>query len=71
MNTRITRLTVAPAGQPIFSESSTDLEIDDDGGGEFVKVLQHHSAPGEIRIDPAEWPVLREAIEQLVSSCAP
>ena len=37
---RPTRFIVAPAGEPIFSSFATTIEIDDEAGGEFVRVRQ-------------------------------
>lgn len=37
---RPTRFTIAPRGEPIFSERATTIEIDDEAGGEFIRVRQ-------------------------------
>ena len=66
--TRITRMTVAPAGEPLFSEQVMHVEIDDEGGGEFIVITQCHDS-GEvdrIAIDKAEWPHIREAVNKLM-----
>ena len=68
---RITRLAVLPIGEPLFSEKCTTVSIDDESGGEFVEVEQHGESGGSIRIDPGEWPALRQAIEQLLAECGP
>lgn len=65
--TRTTCLVVAPKGEPIFSETATHVRIADEAGGEFVEVEQ--SASGKIQINPEGWPVLRDAIDQLIASC--
>lgn len=65
--TRITRMTVAPEGEPLFSEQATHIEIDDEGGGEFVKIVQP-SGSADIRIDADEWPVIRAAIDKMVDA---
>lgn len=68
--TRITQLTVAPHGAPIFSEMSTTVTIDDEAAGEFVVVEQSaRDAPGKIALGPDEWPVLREAIDKMIKEC--
>lgn len=69
--TRVTRLHVLPEGQPIFDERAYSVEIDDEAGGEFVKVLCHdeNCSNGQISIDPREWPALREAIDRMVKEC--
>ena len=37
---RVTRVVVLPKGQELFSEQATIIEIDDENGGEFLKVSQ-------------------------------
>jgi hypothetical protein len=70
--TRITRLTVLPKDEPIFSEMATDVEIEDEAAGEFVKVTQHDGSvktEKSILINPEEWPYIKAAIDQLLSYC--
>ena len=70
-DTRITRLTVAPKGQPLFSELATHIEITDEAAGEFVIVKQQRDAGTDqsVAIEPAEWLVLRDAIGRMVAEC--
>lgn len=68
MKTRITKLTVAPEGADLYDERSTHIEIYDEGGGEFIKVIQTHGS-ADIRFDPGEWPVIRAAINSLFDEC--
>lgn len=70
-DTRITRLTVAPKGQPLFSELATHIEITDEAAGEFVVVKQQRDAAADqsVAIEPGEWVVLRDAIERMVAEC--
>ena len=68
MKTRITQLTVAPDGADLNDDRSTHIEIDDEGGGEFIKVTQYSCATG-IKIDVNEWPVIRAAIDRLFEEC--
>ena len=63
---RTTRLTVGPVGEPFFSERQTNVEIKDDGAGEFVEISQNH-ATGQILIDPEEWPCIKDAVSELVA----
>lgn len=63
---RTTQVTVAPKGDPIFSEQASHVRIVDEAGGEFVEVVQEQ---GTIQIDPEEWPHLRAAIEGIISRC--
>lgn len=67
---RTMSLMVKPVDQPIFSELATTVSIDDEAAGEFVVVSQH-GAPemGKIAINPGEWPMLRQAIDQMIAQC--
>lgn len=64
--TRVTRLHVLPEGEPLFDVRGFRVEIDDEGGGEFVIVSEFG---GNIRIDAKEWPALRKAIDRMVKEC--
>lgn len=66
---RMTRLVIAPKGEPIFSERATTVEIDDESGGEFVVIYQHLGDYGKIAIDPTEWPAIRAAVEKMIGLC--
>jgi hypothetical protein len=61
---RITRLTLAPPNEPIFSERATHVEIADEGGGEHLVLRQ--SDEGRIAFDPEEWPVIQQAVATLL-----
>ena len=68
--TRVTQLTVAPEGEPSFSEMASTVEIEDEGAGEFVVVAQRaRTEMGKIAINPEEWPALRAAINQMIEQC--
>lgn len=70
--TRITRVSVLPHNEPIFSEKTTHIEIEDEAAGEFVKVSQeggHTDVAKWIVIDPSEWPVIRDAIQFMFDQC--
>jgi hypothetical protein len=64
---RTTRLTVGPVGEPFFSQKQTNVEIQDEGAGEFVAISQNH-ASGRILIEPEEWPHIKDAVSELVGS---
>ena len=66
---RMTRLVIAPKGEPIFSEQATTVEIDDESGGEFVVISQHLGDYGKIAIDPTEWPAIRAAVDKMIGLC--
>jgi len=65
--TRVTRITVGPKGEDIFSDSVTHIEIDDEGGGEFIKVRQGEETFSGIRVDADEWPAIAEAIDMMLA----
>ena len=69
MKTRTTQLTVAPEGEPIFSERAYTVSIDDEAAGEFVVVHALDEAGGKIAIDPADWDELRSAIDHMIKEC--
>ena len=68
--TKVSSLTVAPEGEPIFSEMATVVSLSDEGGGMFVEVCQSaRSDLGKIAIEPSEWPELRSAIDRMIGEC--
>lgn len=68
--TRIMSLTVAPEGEPTFSEMATTIKIEDESAGEFVVVIQSgRTDVGKISINPEEWPAMRDAIDRLIAEC--
>jgi hypothetical protein len=70
MQTRIVKVMVAPEGANLFDLGVFFVEIDDEAGGEFVKVKQNLEPPDSgIEIDPKDWPKLRAAIDDMVKFC--
>ena len=70
MAQRYTQITVAPEGDPIFSEQATHISIEDEACGEYVRVTQYGAkAKYEININPEEWPILRDAIDTMIAAC--
>ena len=67
--TRVTRLTVVPTDQPIYSEMATSVEIVNEAAGEFLQVKQVGRDGNTIAIAGDEWPALRAAIDQLIGDC--
>jgi hypothetical protein len=69
--TRILKIAVCIKDEAIFHEGTTEIEIVDEAAGEFLKVTQSPDdvEPGQIRIDPAEWPHLKAAIEKMIKEC--
>ena len=67
---RTTQLTVGPESESLFSEMQTQVNIVDEAAGEYVEVQQHGRTDlGKVAINPEEWPMLRAAIDQLISEC--
>ena len=63
---RLIGVVVVPEGKPLYADTVTRIEIDDETGGEFVKVTQNR---GSVGIDPDEWPAVREAIDRAIRDC--
>lgn len=68
---RVTAMIVNVKGEPIFSDYATKVEIVDEAAGEYVEVSQggKEGFDRKVSISGGEWPVLREAIEQLLAEC--
>lgn len=67
---RVTRIVIAPQGEPLYSEMATTVEITDEAAGEFVEIRQH-GAPeiGTVQISPKDWPLIRRAVDRLIKDC--
>lgn len=68
--TRVAALAVMRPTDSIYSDTVTTVGLDDEGAGEYV-VVKQPATDGEqcIRIDTAEWPTLREAIDAMIGHC--
>ena len=67
---RVTKISVIPPGEAVFSEHATHVEIQDEAGGEYLSVQQHHvEKRTQIFIDRKQWPMLRDAINFMVREC--
>ena len=69
-HTRVTRLTISPPGESIFSDQTIHIEIEDEASGEYVKISQQSEyrpeASQEVCINPDEWPAVKDAVESLL-----
>jgi hypothetical protein len=67
---RITQITLLPEGGNIFDENIFVLTVDDEAAGEYIRVQceNDNSKPGEIAIDPGEWPILRDTLNEMFNS---
>ena len=67
--TRVTRLSVTKPGEPLFSELTTHVSIEDEAAGEYVTIQQQSGCPDvspqKISVSDEEWPTLRGAVETL------
>lgn len=67
---RIVKILINKEDEQLFAETVTSVEITDEAAGEFLTVSQVTSeAHSSIKIDPEEWPTLREVIDQLMKEC--
>lgn len=69
LQTRVTRIHLTP--DTIYNERAFSVEIDDEGGGEFIVVRClscELGAPHTLAIDHDEWPALRDAIDLMVKN---
>lgn len=69
---RIIKIAVCPKGEPVFSEQTTSISIDDEAAGEYVKVMQeggHTDIAKWIAVDPDEWVTLRDSIDFMIDQC--
>lgn len=69
---RITKITILPEGEPIFSEMATHIEVEDEAAGEYLIVSQDvghvDRKPNSISISPDEWPKIKAAIDKMMKS---
>lgn len=66
---RVTRLSVAPPGEPLFGEHCTHFELQNEAAGEYIEIRQQGGHVDDSRaavVTPEEWPAFREAIERLL-----
>lgn len=64
---RTTQLTVMPEGGATYDVGTYTITVDDESGGEFLVVEEvQENGTGNIRIDRAGWPELREAIDRMM-----
>ncbi len=58
---------IYPRAEGTLSEYMTQIEIEDEAGGEFLKISQPLAGPelsgGAIAITPEEWPTIRAALD--------
>lgn len=63
---RVTAVIVNKTDEPIFSETATKIEIDDEAAGEYLKISQDNRY---IQITPEEWPEIKSQIDKMILQC--
>jgi hypothetical protein len=69
MKLRTIKWVLSPTDDHMLSMECTDIEIVDEGGGEYVEVSQSADGHGKISINPEEWPMMRKAIDDAIRQC--
>ena len=68
---RVTRLSVLPPKEPLFSEQCTHITIVDEAEGEYLEIEQQSGSVDvkaqTIMVTPEEWPALKQAVETLLA----
>jgi hypothetical protein len=66
---KITQIAIIPDKEPIFAEGITKVSIDDEAAGEFIVISQSfENDEQKIKIDPDEWPFLKQAIDTIMDN---
>lgn len=66
-NSRITRITVLPEGEPLFNPEAINVTVEDEAAGEFVSIEQiGESQDNKIWFGKEAWPLLKKAIQTIV-----
>lgn len=65
--TRTIAVWVGPKGEKQTHSLSYEVQIDDEGGGEYVRIIDGEG--GTISVDGETWPALRNAIEGMLAAC--
>lgn len=65
----ITKIVIVPEGKEIFTYGATSIEIIDEAAGEFIEINQVSDEKFQLKINPEEWPVLRDAIDEMIKRC--
>lgn len=70
--TRLTRLVVCPVGEKLFCEMATEISIEDEAAGEYIKITQCHSDSknGTVLLSPGDdLELVVAAIQRLAADC--
>lgn len=66
LQTRTTRIHLTP--DTIYSERAYSIEIDDEGGGEFIVIRGFSPEHDSLAIDVDVWSALRDAVDLMVKN---
>ena len=67
---RVLDMVLLPEGKRVFDVGVINVEVTNEGAGEFLTVIQQTvDGQQEIKIDPEEWPHLKEMIDLMISNC--
>jgi len=63
---RTESILLTPPSEPIFSEATIRIKIDDEAAGEFL-MFESLSNDGKLRLDSDEWPAFKAGVEFMLS----
>ena len=63
---RTESILLTPPSEPIFSEATIRIKIEDEAAGEFL-MFESLSNDGKLRLDPDEWSALKAGVEFMLS----
>jgi hypothetical protein len=63
---RTESILLTPPSEPIFSEATIRIKIEDEAAGEFL-MFESLSDDGKLRLDPDEWPAFKAGVEFMLS----
>jgi hypothetical protein len=63
---RTESILLTPPSEPIFSEATIRIKIEDEAAGEFL-MFESLSNDGKLRLDPDEWPAFKAGVEFMLS----
>lgn len=68
--TRVTSVTIVPAGEPLFVDGTITVRIDDQAAGEYLIIEQEMDGDsGKISVNPEEVPLLIAALRRMAKEC--
>ncbi len=68
LKTRNIKAVLAPEGHPAHADQTFHVEIEDEGGGEFISICQPPDFV-KLNINPEEWPALKKLVDKMFKQC--